>query len=212
MFRKTPARPLASRIAAGGLGTIFVIAILWLGGLLWFTGNLERGVANATEETDAIVVLTGGSGRIETGFTLLAEGRTKMLFVSGVGPATSREQIRRLVQQSPDRFECCVVLGRDARDTVGNARETAQWMHQQSFASLRLVTGSYHMPRSLIEFRRAMPSAKLIAHPVFPEHVKLDRWWEWQGTAVLIAEEYTKYLFSVVRLRLMGASNRVGRS
>ncbi len=68
------------------------------------------------------------------------------------------------------------------------------------------------MPRSLIEFRRAMPRAKLIPHPVFPEHVKLDRWWEWRGTAVLIAEEYTKYLYSVVRLRLMGASNRVGKS
>ena len=171
---------------------------------MWFTGNLERQVANTSEATDAIVVLTGGSGRLETGSTLLAEGRTRKLFVSGVDPATSGEQIRRLLRQSPERFECCVVLGREARDTVGNAVETAQWMNRESFESLRLVTGSYHMPRSLIEFRRAMPSITFVPHPVFPEHVKLDRWWEWPGTAVLIAEEYTKFLFSLMRARVAG--------
>ncbi len=195
------------RIVAWTAAALLAIALLWVGGFLWFTGNLDRRVVNTNQETDAIVVLTGGSGRLEAGFTLLAERRTKKLFVSGVGPATSREQIRRLMQQSPERFACCVVLGRDARDTVGNAVETAAWIRQQSFASLRLVTGSYHMPRSLIEFRRAMPSVTVVPHPVFPEHVKLDRWWEWPGTAVLMAEEYTKFLFSLVRARVTRPSN-----
>ena len=200
-------RPLGLQIVVSTLIAMLAIGFLWAGGLLWFTGNLDRRVVNTGDETDAIVVLTGGSGRLETGFTLLAEGRSRKLFVSGVGPATSREQIRRLVRLSPERFECCVVLGRSARDTVGNAVETAEWMHQQSFGSLRLVTSSYHMPRSLIEFRRAMPSVALVPHPVFPEHVKLDRWWEWPGTAVLIAEEYTKFLFSLARARLAGPND-----
>ena len=192
------------RLVIWTIGGLVAVGLLWVGGLLWFTGNLDRRVANTGIETDAIVVLTGGSGRLETGFNLLAEGHTKKLFVSGVGPTTSREQIRRLVQQSPERFECCVFLGRNARNTVGNAIETAEWMNRQSFGSLRLVTGSYHMPRSLIEFRRAMPSVTLVPHPVFPEHVKLDRWWEWPGTALLIAEEYTKFLFSLARARVTG--------
>ena len=206
LFHQAPRQPFGLRVTVWSLGSVFAVALLWVGGFLWFTGNLERQVANTTDETDAIVVLTGGSGRLETGSTLLAEGRTRKLFVSGVDPATSREQVRRLLQQTPERFACCVVLGREARDTVGNAIETAEWMQAQSFGSLRLVTGSYHMPRSLIEFRRAMPRVVLVPHPVFPEHVKLDRWWEWPGTAVLIAEEYTKFLFSLVRARVTGSS------
>ena len=173
--------------------------LIWASGFLWFTANLAREISDPIVETDAIVVLTGGSGRLETGFSLLAEGRTKKMFVSGVDPATTREQIRRLAQRSPERFECCVVLGRNARDTVGNAAETSAWIEEQAFASLRLVTGSYHMPRSLVEFRRVMPTVTVIPHPVFPEHVKVDSWWQSPGTALLIAEEYSKFIFSLAR-------------
>jgi uncharacterized SAM-binding protein YcdF (DUF218 family) len=55
------------------------------------------------------------------------------------------------------------------------------------------------MPRSLIEFRRAMPGVGLIAHPVFTDNVHIEAWWRWPGTAGLIAREFNKYLF--VRLR-----------
>ncbi len=202
LFRQARARPRGTRLFYGLLVATSAIVLIWAGGFLWFTANLERQIADPNVETDAIVVLTGGSGRLDTGFTLLAEGRTKKLFVSGVDPATTREQIRRLARQAPDRFECCVVLGHAARDTVGNAAETSVWMQKQAFVSLRLVTGSYHMPRSLIEFRRAMPAVTLVPHPVFPEHVKIDRWWQWPGTTLLIAEEYSKYLFSLARARI----------
>ena len=38
------------------------------------------------DSTDAIVVLTGGAERVETGFRLLADGLAPRLFVSGVHP------------------------------------------------------------------------------------------------------------------------------
>ena len=63
---------------------------------------------------------------------------------------------------------------------------------------MRLVTASYHMPRSLMEFRRVMPDVRLIAHPVFPAHVRIDAWWRWPGTASLLAGEYIKYLVAAV--------------
>ena len=202
VFRKRRTRPLVVRFMIWLAAAAIAIVLMWAGGVLWFTANLDREVSDPIIETDAIVVLTGGSGRLETGFSLLAEGRTKKMFVSGVDPATTREQIRRLALRGPNRFECCVVLGRNARDTVGNAAETSAWMQEQGFTSLRLVTGSYHMPRSLIEFRRVMPSVTVIPHPVFPEHVKLDSWWQWPGTALLIAEEYSKFMFSLARSRI----------
>ena len=202
VFRKARTRPPVVRVIIWLAATAIAIMLMWAGGFLWFTANLAREVRDPIVETDAIVVLTGGSGRLETGFSLLAEGRIKKMFVSGVDPATTREQIRQLAQLGPERFECCVVLGRNARDTVGNAAETSAWMQEQAFGSLRLVTGSYHMPRSLIEFGRVMPRVTVIPHPVFPEHVKLDSWWQWPGTALLIAEEYSKFIFSLARSQI----------
>ena len=90
-------------------------------------------------------------------------------------------------------------LGYEAEDTAANAREAAAWMAAQSFTSLRLVTGGYHMPRAMMEFRNVMPDATLVANPVFPEHVKVERWWRYRGTAALIASEYAKYLWALAR-------------
>ena len=178
------------------------IASLWLGGFLWFAGALDHQPLDAATATDAVVVLTGGSERLDAGFAILAQGRAKKLFISGVGKPTSRAEIRGRAGQVGALFDCCVVIGREARDTAGNALETAVWMEAEGFRSLRLVTGGYHMPRSVVEFERLMPGIGVIPHPVFPERVRIDRWWEWPGTAELIAGEYTKYLFALARLRL----------
>jgi hypothetical protein len=57
------------------------------------------------------------------------------------------------------------------------------------------------MPRSLLEFQRRLPDTELLAHPVFPEHVKLDGWWMWPGTAALLAGEFQKYMAALARAR-----------
>ena len=72
-------------------------------------------------------------------------------------------------------------------------------MEAEHFTSLRLVTAAYHMRRSILEFRRAMPGATIIAHPVFPDAFKRDQWWRWPGTVHLLATEYTKYLAAETR-------------
>lgn len=153
--------------------------------------------------TDAIVVLTGGSLRLHSGIALLREGKGRKLFISGVNQQVDLEDLLRssgdTSELAQDRASCCVVLGRQADDTLGNARETAQWMRQQGFHSLRLVTAWYHMPRSLLEFNRVMPEIEIVAHPVFPEQVKQEHWWAWPGTAALLVNEYGKYLATLFR-------------
>ena len=153
---------------------------------------------NATA-TDAIVVLTGGSLRLNTGLTLLQEGLAERLFVSGVHRGVDVQQLLRIARQSPDAAECCISLGHEADDTAGNADETSAWMASHRYRSIRLVTAAYHMPRSLIEFRNTMPDIQIITHPVFPAQVKLDTWWRWPGTAGLIFGEYSKYLVARIR-------------
>ncbi len=188
-------QPLAFFVA----GALVAIA-LWLAGLVAFANAIPRPGPEDERATDAIVVLTGGSGRIEAGEALLLKERAAVLFVSGVPVGV--EMARLLPDLTPDQIACCVVAGRIADSTAGNARETADWMRDRQFRSLRLVTSSYHMPRSLAAFRRVMPEVVIVPHPVFPDTVKGEDWWRWPGTASLIISEYVKHLAAAAMDRL----------
>ncbi|MFM7778199.1 MAG: YdcF family protein, partial [Alphaproteobacteria bacterium] len=61
------------------------LLLLCLGGFIWFLRTVQETAADVGA-TDAIVVLTGGTERVETGFRLLEEGFAPRLFVSGVHP------------------------------------------------------------------------------------------------------------------------------
>jgi len=189
-------RPGAFSLLAWSCG---VLVAGWLGGLILFAADIPNRLEDETTHTDAIVVLTGGSERLETGLALLRQGLADKLFVSGVYRGVDVGELLRQSKQSPDPLECCIVLGHSADNTVGNAAETAAWIRQEGFHSLRLVTGNYHMRRSLAEFRAALPDCTIIPHPVFPDAVKRDRWWLWPGTAHLIVGEYSKFLVGQVR-------------
>ena len=58
-------------------------------------------------------------------------------------------------------FDCCVDLGFTAANTLGNARETAEWARAKGYSALILVTADYHMPRARLELRAAMPEADI---------------------------------------------------
>jgi len=182
--------------------SLAVLAILYLYGLLRFIDAIPTDMADRDSVTDAIVVLTGGSLRVGTGFRLLGEGKADKLFVSGVHRTVEPHQLLASVphlDQMRAKLECCVTLGYAADDTIGNAVETAGWAAATGVRSFRLVTASYHMQRSLLEFHRIMPQARIVPHPVFPPHFQRDRWWRHPGTAGLILAEYNKIL--VARLR-----------
>jgi uncharacterized SAM-binding protein YcdF (DUF218 family) len=185
----------------GALRAVMLVAgaccLLWLGGLLWFATPPAADTRAAA--TDAIVVLTGGSLRLQSGIDLLREGKGRKLFVSGVNQQVDLDELLGVSGHAPDWALCCIVLGHRADNTFGNAQETAQWVRRQGFRSLRLVTAWYHMPRSLVEFERVMPEIDIVAHPVFPDQVKQEHWWAWRGTAALLVNEYAKYLGALAR-------------
>ena len=193
-------RRWALRVLRAVLGALAILALLWSGGLAWFADSAGEGSERPALATDAIVVPTGGSGRLEEGLRLLESGLGQALFVTGVGEGVEYAGLRE--HHNPVLWTCCVELGYEAEDTAANAREAAAWMAGRSFTSLRLVTSGYHMPRAMMEFRSAMPNATLVAHPVFLEHVKVEHWWRYRGTAGLIASEFTKYLWALARRAL----------
>lgn len=187
-----------------GAYILIVLCVFWFAGLVWFVTKVPGGGPAAETPTDAIVVLTGGTGRLDMGLRLLESGSAKQLFVSGVARGVDVAALLRVAQRAPKELECCISVGYQADDTAGNAEETAAWVDGRGFKSIRLVTASYHMPRSLAEFRHAMPEIHLVPHPVYPPLFKRNEWFLWPGTASLLASEFNKYLIA--------AAGRSGRA
>lgn len=171
-----------------------LISAAWSAGFLAFSAEIPRHIANPTQKTDGIVVLTGGTERLNTAISLLSDQHAEKLLISGVYRGVDLQQLLDLFKQAPQELECCIDVGHEAVDTRSNAKEAANWVEKTGFSTLRLVTANYHMPRSLLEFRHALPGITLIDHPVFPDHVKVDEWWLWPGTASLLIGEYNKFL------------------
>lgn len=175
-----------------------LLAALWLAGLVMYAEHvrsLDAAVLDADPApVDAIVVLTGGSERLRTGLELLSAGKGKKLFISGVYPGLTLDKIAGMQDVSADLRACCIALGHAADSTQGNAEETQDWLALENYHSVRLVTANYHMPRSLLLFRTLMPNLTIIQHPIAPETVMLEEWWQHTGTASLLITEYDKYL------------------
>jgi uncharacterized SAM-binding protein YcdF (DUF218 family) len=186
------------RFFAGLVGFALLLALAWLGGLVWFADRVSR-MTPEPGATDAIVVLTGGSERVAEGVSLLSSGSARLLFVSGVPAGVTPEAVLNGAGAGATALLPKIVLGHSAQDTIGNAAETAAWARREGIASLRLVTANYHMPRSLLEFRRAAPGVAIVQHPVFPERFKDREWWRWPGTLALMVREYDKYLLALLR-------------
>jgi uncharacterized SAM-binding protein YcdF (DUF218 family) len=194
----TPA-PRRWRVLRGILAGMTIVAALWLGGLAWFVQSSLSIAPDRETVTDAIVVLTGGRLRLEAGLDLLGAGKAQKLFISGVNPRVDRVGLLRLVGPIPENDAGRIVLGHDADNTRGNARETAAWMQQEGYRSLRLVTSWYHMRRSLLEFERAMPGLVIVADPVYAAaHAEPEGWSGWVDLALLTVGEYEKYLATLV--------------
>jgi len=177
---------------------LFAIAALWWIGLFRFVEAIPVKILDNQSGSDVIVVLTGGSERLDVGLDLLEENKAPRLFVSGVYKGVEVRRLLGLSKKGRAHLESRIAIG-NAESTRENALETAAWIAGQKVGIIRLVTAAYHMPRSLLEFRNTMPDVRIIPNPVFPRHVKQERWWAYPGTTKLIAFEFNKYLFAWAR-------------
>jgi uncharacterized SAM-binding protein YcdF (DUF218 family) len=178
------------------LAALLVVAIIWLAGLMAFADRVQRQAPpSPTPHADGIVALTGKSeARIQEAMSLLQQGKARRLLVSGVNREVTRPELRDVTAAPSRLYDCCVDLGFDAENTLGNAQEIAAWTKAKGFKSLIVVTSDYHMPRSLLEIRSALPGVKLIAYPVATPSLDAHRWWRSGTGAKFMTLEYTKYL------------------
>ncbi|RWX74396.1 YdcF family protein [Neorhizobium lilium] len=193
--RKSRARRLARRLFL----VAFLLAAIVVGGFLWFADTVTSQKAPDGVKADAIVVLTGGYLRIEQALGLLRDGAGQRLLISGAHPSTTPTQIRKATQASSDLFACCVDIGYDALDTIGNANEIARWIHSHNYRSVLVVTNNYHMPRSLLELRRADPVTRFIPYPVINADLTRRAWFAEPDTLRTMLSEYGKVVLATLR-------------
>jgi uncharacterized SAM-binding protein YcdF (DUF218 family) len=133
-----------------------LIALIYLLGFVLFALTLGRPAAASTPATDAAVVLTGGSGRLEHAVEVLQDGKAKRLLVAGADPSVTKRDIARRLGGSGSLVRCCVDLGSESVDTRSNAEEAARWLARHQFRSVRLITSDWHMRRARYEFRKVL--------------------------------------------------------
>jgi uncharacterized SAM-binding protein YcdF (DUF218 family) len=182
-------------------------------GFTRFADRVARAQPELSREVDAIVALTGGpTTRLKTAMRLLGEGRGRRLLISGVNPKVDDKDVYQLLDGPAELIACCVDLGRAAEDTLGNASETAAWASRNGFSRLIVVTDDYHMPRSLLELKIAMPEVALIPYPVETSFARGGTWRRDLRAAAALGGEYIKYLTVRGRVALLGHQEAPARS
>lgn len=163
-----------------------MLALVYALGFLWFAAALPQPIAGG--RTDAVVVPTGGPGRIDRGLEILREEDAQAMLVTGVDREVKPREFAAEYKISGQTMECCVTLGFAAVDTRSNATETAAWMKERGYRSLRLVTTDWHMRRAARELAFALPDDVAILRDAVPSRPKLG----------ILFLEYNKLLASTL--------------
>jgi len=182
-----------------------VAALAWVTGFVLFTATLPEATPLAVA-TDAVVVLTGGPGRLARGVAVMHAGSARRMLVSGVGEAVTRAELAATLDAGGDGHSLDaaarianrrllatqVDLGYSAIDTRSNAAETTDWIAANNFHSLRLVTSAWHMRRAELELRAQLPANIVIVTDAVPI----------EPAAARVAREYNKLLLRWIVLKL----------
>jgi uncharacterized SAM-binding protein YcdF (DUF218 family) len=168
---------MISRVAA-------LILLLYAIGFVLFAFTLGAPAPPTAEPTDAAVVLTGGSGRIEHAIDVLRQGKAKRLLVAGADPSVTKRDLAARIRGSSNLLKCCVDLGSESVDTRSNAEEAGRWLAKNRFRSIRLITSDWHMRRARYEFGKVLKNK----YVVVPDAVRTE------PSFFTLFGEYNKYV------------------
>lgn len=144
-----------------------------------------------TQKADAIVVLTGGKGRVEEGIRLFRDRRAEFLIFVGVDPSVRKSDLYRPRPGDPPADK--VILEKSSRNTLENSIFGRDVIVRRGVHSVLLITSRYHLKRASILFRNALPKdITIIPYPVDSVNLK-ESWWNHGGSFQLLFREFYKY-------------------
>jgi uncharacterized SAM-binding protein YcdF (DUF218 family) len=201
-FSRTTIRKVATSM-------IIVVGIIFGGYILYVATILMWSSPKNIESHDAIIVLTGSKGRIETGFGLLLDDKAPRMLISGVQNNTTFDDLITAnithlndAQITLIRHHCCIELDYIADTTATNAIETAKWIKANNIQKFILVTSVSHMPRAYLQFHNTIDNKVGITPYPHREGKRLElvmtpSFWHYA------AREYFKFVGSLIQLELL---------
>lgn len=145
-----------------------VILLGWALGFVWFALTLPRPAP--ARHTDAVIALTGGTGRIQHAIEVLRAGQAEHMLVAGVDSEVRSEEFARHYGVSAALLACCITLGYESVDTRSNAMEATRWIVARRIRSVRLVTTDWHMRRAAFDLAVVAPHGLVIVEDAVPSH------------------------------------------
>lgn len=150
---------------------VSLIVLAWMLGFAWFALVLPQPAPRG--KNDAVVVLTGGKGRIDRGLEAVRRGWARRVFVAGVDREVKPREFAAEYRVAGGLMACCVTLDQVSVDTRTNAREAARWLAARKVRSVRLVTSDWHMRRAAWELDRAAPPGTVVIRDAVRSHPRL---------------------------------------
>src|SRR5690606_16376753 len=129
---------IGQRIARAVTGLAALCVVLYVAGFFIFAATLDRTPPAEVPAADGIVVLTGGPDRISAAYRLLEQDKGSRLLITGVHRDVTAASLKQIVPGAAPKFDCCIDIGRQAENTIGNAAETAEWVKKRNYRSIIL--------------------------------------------------------------------------
>ncbi len=143
---------------------------------------------------DAIVVLTGGSGRVDAGLELLRDGHGNILVISGVARDATLDTI--FVSGLGELESYSIVLDKRSKSTYENAMELRRIIHKNEFESILLVTSTYHMQRAAYILYNVLPwHVEIGTYSVPSPNFNPRAWWQGRGPVIILSEFFKYYYY-----------------
>jgi len=187
------------KITAGNI--IFLTSVSILTALLFLYIDFAKDAGSYKAENDradAIVVLTGGRGRVDKGFELFAGGKAWYLILAGAAKDATLESIFFQKDLVPGKAN--IILEKGSTSTYENAVEIKKIIETKGIKSIILITSFYHMKRASYTFSRILPGEiRLYLYPVATPNFDEKMWWRGRGP-VLLAGEFFKFYWYRLQL------------
>jgi uncharacterized SAM-binding protein YcdF (DUF218 family) len=172
--------------------------LLLAGTVIYFAYGVYGSDRLPSTQADAIVALSGDPERIREAVNLLAEGYGRRLLIAGIDNSA---EIADLYPVHRALFDCCIDIDHRSGRTSGDAATIRRWALEVRPRSMIVVTSNFHIPRTLLEVRRALPDLHIVPFGVSTGLVDTSEPWRRPEAANLLIREYIKFVAVLTHAR-----------
>ena len=146
------------------LAALFIL-LSWGGGFGYYIYLVQSYPINTSTITNAIVVLSPSTKRINYGIASLKAGYAPILFIAGIDPDTALQDILPELKA----IQSQVIYGIDNYAHDSSTSEVVDFIITHNIKSIRLVAEDYELPREIEELTQLLPrtnSLNIVPHPI----------------------------------------------